>query len=132
MNSAKEMMSPLAVSISLDDTLHTGLKVFFKSKLGFLLVFTSDQKLLGQITRADFVRGLVRNRDAQLTQMKIHDLKDFINPVETVADSKPYIHVIQKLLTSKAPFLAVLNDSGRVIGTITDFEVLNRIAIREL
>lgn len=126
------MMSPLAVSISLDDTLHTALKVFFKSKLGFLLVFTPKQELLGQITRADFVKALIQHRDAQLSKMKVLELKDFLRPVETIADSKPYIQVVQKILTSKSPFLAVINDSGRVVGTITDFEVLNRIALREL
>jgi len=132
MNSAKEMMSPLAVSIGLNDTLHTGLKVFFKSKLAFMLVLGPDGSLIGQLKRSDFVKGIIRHRDAQLSKLMIKDLSDFIEPVQTIADSKPYIEVIKRILTSKSPFLAVVNDSKRVVGTITDFEVVNRIAIREL
>jgi CBS-domain-containing membrane protein len=131
MNSAQEMMSPTKIRLTLDTSFREALRVFDESKHSSMLVFDSNFRLKGALRKSDFVKGLIQHRGQSFANVTLRSLKDLLEVVPLVYPDQAYTKVIQKLLTSPASVVAVGDTDEDVVGSITDVEVLTRIAIRD-
>lgn len=131
MYSAQEMMSPLSLRLDLDSTFRQALRHFEESKHSSLLIFDSNFRLKGALKRSDFVKGLIRHRGQSFAKVKIRSLEDFLEEAPLVSPDQAYTRVVQKLLSSEASIVAVGETETEVEGSISDLEVLTRIALRD-
>lgn len=128
----KAMKSPVVTipeTLPLKDAAH----VMHDRNLKRLPVVDADGRLVGVLGRLDILstiaKGFARRSAPQSHQLPLEHRRvaDFMErTVPTVTETTPLDDVVEKLLASDAKRVAVVDDDRRLVGMITDTDILAR------
>ncbi len=142
---AQEIMNRQVRAIGPDQSIREAAQIMLETELRCLPVIETDGTLVGMLTRADLLQTIVTSplmspqassgtqplrHTSSLTHVPVQQqpVADYVNPeVATVVEQTPLAEVIDTLILSPLKRVIVIDSDRRVMGIISDVDVLARV-----
>src|SRR5260370_15836439 len=142
---AQEIMNRQVRAIGPDQPIREAAQIMLETGLRDLPVIETDGTLVGMLTRADLLQTIVTSplmspqassgtqplrHTSSLTHVPVQQqpVADYVNPeVATVVEQTPLAEVIDTLILSPLKRVIVVDSDQRVMGIISDVDVLARV-----
>jgi CBS domain-containing protein/PII-like signaling protein len=130
----REIMTAPAVTIREDERLERAARVLHDRRLKRLPVVDADGRLVGVLARLDVLASIARGYGLRSAPhghglpQEHRRVADFMETsVPTVNETTPLDEVVERLLASDVKRVAVVGEGGRLVGIVTDTDVLARV-----
>ncbi len=130
----RDAMTTPAITVRKTDDLKNAARLMYERRLKRLPVVDADGRLVGVIGRLDVLSSVAKGYErrnaphAHPLPQEHRRVTDFMErDVPTVVGTAPLDDVVEKLLASDVKRVAVVEDDGRLVGMITDTDVLARV-----
>jgi CBS-domain-containing membrane protein len=129
---AQEIMTHPVITIKEEQHLHEAVHLMLKHHLKRLPVINDQGILVGMLSRVDVFNTITKHasewtsleeRNIEITN--ITSLRDIMNrEMHTVKSEAPISEVIEMICSDEIQRAAVVDDKGRLLGLISDFDLL--------